>query len=175
MTLNAANSTNYEDLTLNLKEQINKYIHVDDIANNPFPIMASESNYYEINDIVPHEHGGSSFDLRVLHLNIQGLSSKYDDLNIMLSQLLDVHVKLDVILLCETFINDHNAELFNIPGYTFIHRNRSTMVRGGVAIYIRDSIRFKLRDDITIFREGEFESLFIDITDKHTSTIVGEI
>ncbi len=47
-----------------------------------------------------------------------------------------LNLNIDCIVLCETFINDSNAQLMNIPGYKCIAQNRQTMAKGGVGIYI---------------------------------------
>jgi exonuclease III len=164
-----------EDPMMDLSYHVNKYIYEKDIESNPFDLASIDSKYYDVCDILPKSLHNASFQYKVLHLNIRGLSSKFDELKLLLSQLYDIHVILDVILLCETFINDNNADLFNIPGYKFIYQNRQTLTKGGVAMYIRDNINFKLRKDLCIFHEGEFETLFIETVSKESSAIIGEI
>lgn len=153
----------------------NKYMHDNNIASNPFDIMNINSEYYNVNDMFPENLHNMSFQYKVMHLNIQGLNSKFEEFKILLAQMDEIQVKMDVILLCETFINDYNAALFNLPGYNLIYKNRKHMVKGGVAIYIRDTIQFKIRDDLSLFKEGEFESVFIETCDKHHPAIIGEI
>ena len=46
-------------------------------------------------------------------------------------------VDIHFILLCETFLITENA------GYKFIHQSRTTISRGGVAMYISDDFNFK--------------------------------
>jgi hypothetical protein len=80
---------------------------------------------------------------------------------------------IDFILICETFLTDNIADMYQIPGYKFIHKSRSVR-RGGVGIYIRDYINFKLRDDIALFHQGQF-SIFIETSHTQNPTIIGEI
>ena len=40
-------------------------------------------------------------------------------------------------------------------------------------MYINSDIQYKIRDDLSIFHEGEFETIFIETV--HNPTIVGEI
>ena len=94
------------------------------------------------------------FNLKCSTSSIQGLSSKFDQLQTLLSELSDAHVEIDYILLCETFVNDDNANLFQLPNYNFIYKNRKIKAKGGVAIYIRDNIQYNLREDLSIFIEG---------------------
>ena len=37
-----------------------------------------------------------------------------------------------------------------------------TKTKGGIGIYIKDNINYKVRDDLSIFDEGIYESLLID-------------
>ena len=91
----------------------------------------------------------------------------------MLYTLCEKGIKLDCILLCETFLRDANSHYYNLNGYNLVTRNRRNSNGGGVCIYIRDTIQFKLRDDIAIFNEGEFELILIETTDN--SVIIGEM
>jgi hypothetical protein len=49
--------------------------------------------------------------------------------------------------------------------------------QGGFAIYVKKGVKTLSRKDLNIFREGEFESCFIElVTDtKHKNKIIGEI
>ena len=85
----------------------------------------------------------------MLGLNIQGLSSKCDHLQTLLSELSDAHVEIDYILLCETLVNDDNAHLFKLPNYNFMY-TKNRKIKGGVSIYIRDTIQYNLREYLSI-------------------------
>jgi exonuclease III len=78
-------------------------------------------------------------------------------------------------MLCETFLKDDNAHLFQISGYKLVYKNRRIKSKGGVAIYVKDSIQFKINDDLSTFIEGEFEAIFIEIYGKVPPAIIGEI
>ncbi len=82
---------------------------------------------------------------------------------------------MDCVLLCETFIDDANACLYSLPGYNLFCRNRERMRRGGIAIYIRQDLQCNRRDDISINVEGEFESLFLEISGSCPPSLIGEI
>ena len=156
---------------IDLHHIMNSYVHDRDIPTNPLILKDVNCEYYDISDIPSNNTGGL---LKTIHWNIQGLSSKFDELKILLSQINDNNIFIDCLLLCETFICDNNATLFNLPGYNLICKNRQSKSKGGVAIYLRDHLKFKVRDDLSIFIEGEFESIFIE-TCGHTPIILGEI
>ena len=85
-------------------------------------------------------------------------------------------VELSFILLCETFLHDGHSNIFELPGYNLVHTNRINRSRGGVVIYVKSDIEYKIRDDISIFDEGEFESIFIETNScTAVNTVIGEI
>ena len=61
--------------------------------------------------------------------------------------------RVDIILLCETFLNKSTEKLVKIPGYTLIYNSRSKSKGGGTAILLRNGINYKRRKDIEVFKE----------------------
>ena len=47
--------------------------------------------------------------------------------------------------------------------YSFINRTRQTKNGGGVGMYISKHLEFKIREDLTVFDEEIYESLFIKV------------
>ena len=68
-------------------------------------------------------------DLKVLQLNIRGLLNKQD----RLLQLLHEH-KVDIALLCETWLNPNTEKLIRLPNYKFHNTNRIDKIGGGVCV-----------------------------------------
>ena len=50
-----------------------------------------------------------------INLNIRSLPAKYDQLRTMTSELNVMELAIDVIMICETFLNDTNMNMFTIP------------------------------------------------------------
>ena len=48
----------------------------------------------------------------------------------------DNNIKLDFILICETFLHDSNTYHYELPGYSFVYKNRSTMSRVNYAFIL---------------------------------------
>ena len=72
--------------------------------------------------------------LLIMQLNVQGLSSKVDQIK----QLIDTNLcnkPPEVILLCETWLNNSSPTI-TIPGYNLELENRNGRKGGGVAILI---------------------------------------
>ena len=147
----------------------------DDNLNNPLQLLNITSKYYDIEEMLASVPKETKFNYKTIHINIRSLPDKFDKLKLVLHRLKEADMIIDFILLCETFLTANNSDLYQIPGYKFIHKSRNALTRGGVGMYIREDIRFKLRDDLALFHGGEFESIFIETTSDRKSAIVGEI
>ena len=66
--------------------------------------------------------------------------------------------------------------MFDMTNYVFVHKSRKSKRGGGVGIYIKNSNKFKERTDLTIFEDGIFESIFIEIENINSvKTLIGVI
>ena len=149
---------------------------ISEVDDNILSITGTSSNYYSIDDLNEAlKDNNRQNNLSVLHINIQSLSSKFHKLKIMLSTLSEVNVTFDIICICETFLNCHNNSLFSLPGYTFVNKFRKESKGGGVGIYIKTNLNFKTRDDLSLFEEKLFESIFIEVSTQGKPIVVGEI
>ena len=77
---------------------------------------------------------------------------------------------VDIILLCETFLNRKTENLVQIPGYTMIANHQQSNKGGGTAILIKEGLIYNRRKDLDIFIEKEVESVFIDFLSKAINT-----
>ena len=151
--------------------QLDLYNLIDD-SNDANPLI-NRCQYYE-----PHETKKIKCDdlnFKLLHLNVHSLPDKVDQLKDLLFKLDAEGHSIDAMLLCETFLNDRNKDLCNIDGYTLMYKNRTNKSRGGVAIFIKNAIKFKERQDLSIFDEGKFESIFLEIYGNKKNLIIGEV
>ena len=75
--------------------------------------------------------------------------SSFDEFIVMLQE----H-PFDMLTLSETWLKD-DVNLLNfvqIPGYKFSYRNRNERRGGGIGLYIKDSIEYKVRHDLNMDR-----------------------
>ena len=163
---------NYSEL--DLRNLFDTHILSKNVNTNPFNLAGINSTYYDVHDTMPNQFRNTRFQYNVLHLNLQGLTSKFDKLQNLLSQISEAHVEIDYIL-CEICLNYDSAHLFELPNYNLIYKNRTTKSKGGVAMYIRDNIQYILQEDHSNFVEGEFESIFIESSRNGLTTVFGEI
>ena len=79
------------------------------------------------------------FGLSALLANTMSLAPKIDEVR---SVVLDLKPNLGFFT--ETWLRETICDsLLQIPGYSFIHRDRTTDHHGGVGLYIENSIKFK--------------------------------
>ena len=90
------------------------------------------------------------YNLIILQLNICGLLSHQDELKLLLHKLQRNISSVDIILLCETFLNNKTENSINMPVYTTIANNRQQTRGGGTAILIKDGLKFNRRKDLDI-------------------------
>ncbi len=84
----------------------------------------------------------------------------------------DTGFKPDFVLLCETWLTDINCGLFKLNGYNLVEKHSVQSRGGGVCIYVRRGIRYSRREDLSLFQEGCFESIFIE---THSGALIGEV
>ena len=117
----------------------------------------------------------NSPNISVWSINIQGLPAKFGDLCDLINLMSDSKCSPDVICLQEIW-NFPSYANFQIPGYSFVYKSRSTVRGGGVGIYIRSAHRFVVLDDISVFSDRIFESLFVEISFQSGSKcVVGSV
>ena len=118
----------------------------------------------------------NNYNLLVLQLNIRSILAHQHELKQVLHTLENRNSKIDILLLCETFLSKKTENMVRIPGYTYIGKCRQIRKGGGVGILIRDGIPYKRRKDLDVFVEGETESVFVEVLSKNgIKMIVGSM
>lgn len=154
-THNSMNDTEFIDL-----------VELDDV-------LISKCRYLELNDCPTNV---ATNCVVIGHLNIRGLVNKQEDLIDFLEELNVKRLLPDVLLLCETYLNHSNHDKLLFQNYNVISEFRKTKKGGGVSIMIRKSLKFVTRDDLAMFEEGKFESLFIEIPyNCKNGIVIGEV
>ncbi len=158
-----------------LRDHLGHDFDIEDInSQTPFQLVNNACKYYELEDL---NALSSQPRHSAVHINVQSLPAKYEQLKLFIDKLMDSRLpclQVDYILLCETFLTQANYDKYPIPGYDFICKYRRAIKRGGVGIYIRNDIPNKLRD-LSLFIEGEFESIFIETTSPTDNVLIGEM
>ena len=125
-------------------------------------ISSLESNYLSLSEIDKSFKNFSTESFSVLHLNIRSMNKNFEAFQDFYKSL---NTKFSIICLTETWANDSNINhnsLFKLEGYIPVHQIRKSRQGGRIAIFIRDSLLYKLRNDLSINCE-DIESLSIEI------------
>ena len=148
--------------------------NLENIMDNDLNIFAGQCPYIDPDEIHTLEIGHNR--LNILQLNIHSLNDKLNDLTQLIAKCKTNGCDIDIIMICETFINDQNVDLCKIPGFSLIEKHRHLVSRGGVGIFISDQLSYVDRPDLAIFKERKFESCFIELPLRGSKNIiVGEI
>ena len=164
---------------LDFISKLEEYYH-DSSDENPINIFGLDSKYYDIEEVRPKEMRQKEHRYQILHINIQGLRSSLENLKLLLQRFEQQNVYIDFIVLCETFlsgpdIEKHYKKICKIKGYEIFYQNRKAMSKGGVAIYVKDTFKCTERPDLSIFIEGEFETIFLELKNDFCNAIIGEV
>ena len=96
----------------------------------------------------------------VFHLNCRSLKAHFDEVSDLLD---DFDFSFPVIGLSETWITDNIKQQYNFPGFNAeFHCRENDSPYGGVALYIKNGITYKLRNDLNSTRQS-CEAVWIEI------------
>jgi len=125
----------------------------------------SANKYYLSNEFTYHvDRLASKGNMSLLHVNIRSLRNKFDS---FLDYINLLNYPFSIIALTETWLNNNDTEYYVIPGYKLITVNRDGRLGGGVCMYVRNNIDFKLRNDLTM-DSSIAECLFIEIINSNS-------
>ena len=83
----------------------------------------------------------------LLHLNIKSIPAKMTRMQVYMENL---HHKFSVLGFSETWLNEHNSDLYTIPGYTNLNLVRTTNKGGGISLYVKECLNFKELPELTV-------------------------
>ena len=122
---------------------------------------------YECDNLNPNNH-----NLIVMHLNIRSVLSHQHELCELIRSTEQKNSRIDVILLCETFLSSKTKSMANIPGFSHICNHHKSKKGGGISITLHEEIPYKHRLGLDIFEEGLTESVFVEIRSKNGKQII---
>ena len=80
--------------------------------------------------------------------------------------------KIDIYILCETWLNEHNNKMIKIPNYSYIGKHRKNKKGGGVGIQIHNTLTYKERSDIQFSHTSDLEQLFVEVKTRKGNLII---
>ena len=100
--------------------------------------------------------------ISICHLNTKSMSSKFDEFQFMINQR-----NSDVVTLSKMWLknDNHLLEYVRLPGYEFAYQDRDQKRGGSIGIYIRDTIEFRVHNDI-LKLDVSIERLWVKIQER---------
>ena len=122
--------------------QINKRMSQLD----PHSLIKEDDTFLEICDYIDYENLTSliapSSNLNIIQLNVRGLINKQSLIDRLLNDSLR-KCRVHVVILSETWLNDMNESLINIPNYTYCGRIREHKKGGGVGFLVLNTLIYR--------------------------------
>ena len=129
-------------------------------------IHKGNSKYYDIVSFPQIRKTRDSFSL--FNANLRSLSAHLDELQLLLTAL---KMKFDIIGISETKEQAHGfLNNVNVNGYT-LHSQHSKCSAGGVALYVKSTLDYMLRDDLSVI-ENEYETLWVEIKNSKSQNVL---
>lgn len=86
----------------------------------------------------------------VFHLNARSLRNKFDETNLLLS---DLKHDFDLITFSETWFTSHE-DCYSLPGYECLSASRTGKGGGGILIYVRSTHQYKTISEYSVVNEN---------------------
>jgi hypothetical protein len=90
-------------------------------------------------------------------------SAKGANLELLEEEMRRWTVPWDVVGLGEAWLDAESEKRVGRGGYVVDCASRQDKRGGGVELFVREGLTYKMRPDLGIFEEGDFESIFIEI------------
>ena len=167
----------------------NNHSHCENIKANLFPINyisdaaydpganffndkldEIDSKYYTEDQLIQFSSTLDTKTFSIFLLSIRSLNKNIENLHNLVS-VFKGHFK--IIVLTETWCRDTATKdsIYQIPNYTVIHKIRKETPGGGLCMFIRNDLNFKLRNDLDKF-DSDIETLSIEIEIRNSKNIV---
>ena len=155
------------------------------LNNEDQPNIIIESQNYsrdELGLLIRQNHYNHFFS--VLNINIRSLLKNKAQLEALLYELNSTNkLTFDVITIQESWLNENLQQLANFEDYQLVCKHKPTTKEGGgLCIYVKNGINYKIRNDITFLNNNVsyYDCLFIEILNNthnatHKHLLIGSI
>ena len=128
-------------------------------------------SYYDLSDLNKINTKDNKY-FSLFHLNISSLPYHFEEIEELLDQM---KIKPEIIGISESRIYKDKEPLTNICLKNYnIEQTKTESSKGGTLLYISESLNYKKRNDLKIYKTKELESTFVEIINKKgKNTIVG--
>ena len=172
LNLDKIESSTQYDLRQILDNNDTQYVE-DDI----FKLSLNSCNYFDPHDVsqLIKDPALESNVFSTFSINCRGLNSNLDNFKSLVSDISSSRFAFDIIGLTELhqILGTIN---YDIDGYHELEKKtRANGGKGGVGFYVKNTIQYKPRLDISVFIPHIIETYFIEINLRHQNIICGII
>jgi hypothetical protein len=141
---------------------------------SPYSNSDISCEFYDTENFISTFSNKQNFS--IMSLNIQSLPAKFNEFEEFMQQLSSKNCNFDVICLQELW-RLNNPDMYQLENYhELIFKSRELNVQGGgVGFYIKNSVKFKILNDISIFVDKVIETFFIEIELHKQKFIIGSV
>ena len=133
----------------------------DEQFNHESPLF-TKSLYYD-KSFLSHTH---PHEMKILNTNARSLPKNFIQFEALLAELSTQNFSFEILTFTETWLDNHLETGINFDTYIPVMKHKSPVKEGGgLAIFVKTHIRFKLRNDLTfpIDKQNQFDGIFIEI------------
>ncbi|KAJ8733365.1 hypothetical protein PYW08_001663 [Mythimna loreyi] len=139
------------------------------ISDQSFDSALSDDNALNLRDLISSTFSNCRKFFNAVHINAQSIPSHYSDLLSSFDSDL-----IHAVLVSETFLKPAlPSTQYSLPGYKIVRNDRTGKGCGGVAIYLRGDITYKIIDQSPSVYSKCAEHLFLEIDFQHTKMLLG--
>ena len=140
------------------------FADIDPDTNYLIQNTLTDSNYFTETQFNKLQCSNDNFSL--FNVNIRSTGAHFDNLRYYLDGL---NHKFSVFSITESWLKDYNKDVYNLEGYEHIYKIRKNRPGGGVSIYIKNSIKYDIRENLFIDVDG-VDSISVEIPKEEFKT-----
>ncbi len=114
-------------------------------------------------------------DFSILHFNSRSLNKNFDYIHNFIS---GINHTFTVIAVSETWFTDDNTDMCDIENYVLINAPRCSRRSGGAALYVHNSVSYRVRDDLKLIVNSDgvnidhSESVFVELLNSFKKNVI---
>ena len=140
------------------------FADIDPDTNYLIQNTLTDSNYFTETQFNKLRCSNDNFSL--FNVNIRSTGAHFDNLRYYLDGL---NHKFSVFSITESWLKDYNKDVYNLEGYEHICKIRKNRPGGGVSIYIKNSIKYDIKENLFIDVDG-VDSISVEIPKEEFKT-----
>ena len=136
----------------------------EDVGSLP---LLTDSNYYKIDNLKEIQDSISyNSSISIFNSNARSLTKHISQFHVLFNSIQNIGIRFDVLTFCETWLDHESAQSISFPNYSPVFKHKTTTKKGGgIAVFLRNDISFKVRQDLS-FDDDEldkFDGIFVEI------------